>query len=192
MSYEGRTRISETSRLSTTSVVAPFGSWSAKIGRAFTCRSGFSGSMTIVRQFPNLLRRLGLLTQRMWLWPFKILWSMSLPRQRGVSKRRRCHCGSLRRCTLNGSTMYRILCSASMRPLLSKQLMSLLPRRLLLSRPNKFLTHFKAIVDSAMSHPNVFTSPLFVDIMEGIRSEYNIIQEEPVSRRRTRSHSPQE
>jgi len=42
-----------------------------------------------------------------------------------------------------------------------------------------------------MSHPDVFTHPLFVGIMEGIRSEYIIMQEEPVARRRTRSHSPQ-
>jgi len=38
----------------------------------------------------------------------------------------------------------------------------------------------------------VFSNPVIAGIMEGIRSEYNILQEVSVPRRRTRSHSPQE
>jgi len=120
------TRIGETSRLYTTSASTPVGLWSAKRRCAFTCRSGFPGSTSIIQPFLDLRRWLGLLSQRMWLWHFRILWSMSLPRRRGIGRQGRRNRGSLRRGTSNGSTMYLILCSATMCPLLCIQLMFLL------------------------------------------------------------------
>jgi len=57
--------------------------------------------------------------------------------------------------------------------------------------PLMVIENIRRIVDGAMLHPDVFTSPLFAGIMEGIQSTYNIIQEEPILQRRTKSHSPQ-
>jgi len=45
-------------------------------------------------------------------------------------------------------------------------------------------------VESALGVPDVFSNPLVLGIMEGIRAEYSVLEEVPVSRRRTRSHSP--
>ena len=56
----------------------------------------------------------------------------------------------------------------------------------------QIIENIRRIVDSAMSHSDVFTHPVFAGIMEGIQSEYNTMQKEPIPRRRTRSHSPQE
>ena len=59
------------------------------------------------------------------------------------------------------------------------------------SDPLQIIDNVKSIVDSAMEVPDVFINPPFAGIMEGIQSEYCMMQEEPVPRRRTRSHSPQ-
>jgi len=99
VSSGGHTRIDETSRLYTTSACTPVRSWLAKTRCAFTCLSGFLGSTTIIGPFLDLLRRLGLLSQGMWLWLFKILWSMSLPRRRGVDRQGRGSHGSMRSVT---------------------------------------------------------------------------------------------
>jgi len=41
--------------------------------------------------------------------------------------------------------------------------------------PLQIIDNIKRIMDSVMSHPDVVTHPLFTGIMEGIRSEYNIM-----------------
>jgi hypothetical protein len=56
--------------------------------------------------------------------------------------------------------------------------------------PLNIIANIRARVDSAMGHPDVFSSPLFTGVLQGIQSEYVILQEESVSQRRTRSHSP--
>jgi len=43
-----------------------------------------------------------------------------------------------------------------------------------------------------MGVPDVFENPIVSSIMEGIRSEYSIMQEVSVPRSRTMSYSPQE
>jgi len=58
--------------------------------------------------------------------------------------------------------------------------------------PLEIIENIRRKLDSAMSYPNVFTHSLFVGIMEGIQSEYSMLQEKSVARRRTKSHSPQE
>jgi len=165
----------ETSCLYMTSVGFLVGSWSAKKRSAFTCQRRFSGSTTISWPFIDLLRRLGLLNKRMWLWPFRILWCMSLTRHRGVGRQGGGSRGSMRRGTSNGSTVYLILLWETLRPLLSTQLLSLLLQRLLLSNngPYRFLTHFilfwtSKSVDGAMGHPDVFSSYVFTGVLQGI------------------------
>jgi len=101
MSSGGCTRIGETSRVFRTSTSTLVGSWLTKTGCAVTWRSGFSGSTAIVRPFPDFMRRLGLLTQRMWLSAFRISCSMSLPRKKGVIRNRRKNCGGMWRGTSN-------------------------------------------------------------------------------------------
>jgi hypothetical protein len=60
--------------------------------------------------------------------------------------------------------------------------------------PNPFqiIGNIRARVESAMGHHDVFSNPVVAGIMDGIRSEYNILQDVPVPRRRSKSHSPQE
>jgi len=54
--------------------------------------------------------------------------------------------------------------------------------------PLQIIDNIKHRADIAMTHPDVFTHSLFADIMEGIQSEYSMMQEESVPRRRTRVH----
>lgn len=56
----------------------------------------------------------------------------------------------------------------------------------------QIINNIRCRVDNAMSHPDVFSHPLFPEIMEGTRSEYIMMQVESVLRRRTRNHNPQE
>jgi len=79
-----RTSLGETWRLFGTYSGTPDGSWPTGTGCAVTCRSGFWGSTVMSRPFSYLLQRLGILRQRMWLWPSRILLSMSLANRRGV------------------------------------------------------------------------------------------------------------
>jgi hypothetical protein len=58
--------------------------------------------------------------------------------------------------------------------------------------PFQIIDNIRRRVEGAMKILGVFSKPLFVGVMEGIRSEYNIMQEVPVTRRRTRSHNPQD
>ena len=51
--------------------------------------------------------------------------------------------------------------------------------------PLQIIENIKRIVDSAMEFPNVFSNLLVVGIMEGIRSEYSMLQEESVPQMRT-------
>jgi len=57
-----------------------------------------------------------------------------------------------------------------------------------ISDPLQIIDNIRAIVDSVMSPPDVFSHPLFVGIMEGIRSEYNMMQKKSVPQRWTMSH----
>jgi hypothetical protein len=43
-----------------------------------------------------------------------------------------------------------------------------------------------------MGVPDVFSNPLVLGIMEGIRAEYSMLEEVSAPRRRSRSHSPHE
>jgi hypothetical protein len=60
------------------------------------------------------------------------------------------------------------------------------------SDPFQIIGNIRVKVESAMGHPDVFSNPVVVGIMEGILSEYIILQEVSVLRRRSTSHSPQE
>jgi len=41
--------------------------------------------------------------------------------------------------------------------------------------PLHIIDNIRCIMDIVMTYPDVFTHPLFADIMEGIQSEYNMI-----------------
>jgi len=58
--------------------------------------------------------------------------------------------------------------------------------------PLQIIDNIKCRVHSVMENPDVFWHPLFAGIMEGILSEYSMMQEESVPRRRTKSRSLQE
>jgi len=58
------------------------------------------------------------------------------------------------------------------------------------SQSTQIIDNIKRRVDNAMEVPDVFANPLVSAIMKGILSEYHMLQEEPVSWRRTRSHNP--
>jgi len=58
--------------------------------------------------------------------------------------------------------------------------------------PFQIISIIKARVESAMAVLDVFSNPLVLGIMEGIRSKYSVLEEVLIPRRRTRSHSPQE
>jgi hypothetical protein len=60
-----------------------------------------------------------------------------------------------------------------------------------LPNPLHIISNIRAMMDSAMEHPEVFSSPVFTIILQCIQSEHNILQEKPVPRRRTRSQSTQ-
>ena len=139
MSSRDRTRISETSHLFRTYACTLDRSCPTKKRCVITCQSRFWGNTTISRLFPDLLRRLGILIQRMLLSPSRILLSMSLASKRGVGWSRRRNCGCIWGGTSNGSTVYPIHLWASLHPLLSTQLLYLLTRRLLLN--SRFPTH---------------------------------------------------
>jgi len=47
-------------------------------------------------------------------------------------------------------------------------------------------------VEGEIGHPDLFSNSVVSAIMEGIRSEYNILQEVPVPQKGSKSHSPQE
>jgi len=55
----------------------------------------------------------------------------------------------------------------------------------------QIISNISARVESAMGVPYVFSNSVVAGIMDGIWSEYSILQEVSVSRRRTRSDSPQ-
>jgi hypothetical protein len=46
--------------------------------------------------------------------------------------------------------------------------------------PLQNIENIRRRVDNVMSHLDVFTHPVFADIMEGIWSKYNMMQEEPI------------
>jgi len=56
--------------------------------------------------------------------------------------------------------------------------------------PFQIIDNIRAKVESAMGHPDVFSNPVVAGIMEGIRSEYSMLEE--VSAPQSRSHSPRE
>jgi hypothetical protein len=96
MSFGGRTSLGETWRLSGPYAGTPDGSWPAKTRCVITCRNEFWGNTTMSKPFSDLLRRLGILSKRIWLWPSWNLLPMSLANRRGVVWSRRQRCGSMR------------------------------------------------------------------------------------------------
>jgi len=48
------------------------------------------------------------------------------------------------------------------------------------------------IVEHAMEIPEEVSNPLFFSIFECLWTEYSVFDREPVPRRRSRNHSPQE
>jgi len=134
MSSGDRTSTDETWRLFRAYVGTPDGSWPTNKRWCVTCWCWFRGSTTMFRPFPDLLRRLGLLTQHRWLLPSWSLLSMSLASKGAVSRSRRTMSGCIQIGTLNGSTVYPILLSSTLLPFLSTMFPDLSTRWLLLSR----------------------------------------------------------
>ena len=58
--------------------------------------------------------------------------------------------------------------------------------------PLQVISSMSARVEHAMEILEVVSNPLFFSILDGLRTEYNVFDQEPVPRRRSRSHSPQE
>jgi len=58
--------------------------------------------------------------------------------------------------------------------------------------PFQIIGNIGAKVESAMGVPDVFSNPIVLGIMEGIRAKYRVLEEVSAPRRRSRSHSPQE
>lgn len=58
--------------------------------------------------------------------------------------------------------------------------------------PLQVISSMRARVEHTMEIPEVVSNPLFSSIMEGLRTEYSMFDQEPVPRRKGRSHSPQE
>jgi len=51
----------------------------------------------------------------------------------------------------------------------------------------QIINNIRARVDSAMGHPDVFGNPEVLRIMQGIQSEWSVMEHIPPPRRRTRS-----
>jgi hypothetical protein len=86
------------------------------------------------RPFPDLLLRLCLLPQQMWLLPSWSLLCMSFPSSRGVTRSQMMSLGSIQIGTLSGSTMYPILSSSTLLQSLTLQCQDLSTRIFLLTR----------------------------------------------------------
>jgi len=114
MSPGCRTSTDETWRLFRTCAGTLDGSWPTNKRWCVTCRSGFWGSTDMFRGFPDLLLRLCLLLQQMWLLPSWSLLCMSFPSSRGVVRSRTTSLGRIQISTLGGSTVYPILLSSTL------------------------------------------------------------------------------
>jgi len=56
------------------------------------------------------------------------------------------------------------------------------------SRPYQIISKIRARVDCAMGHPDVFRNPEEVmPLMQGIQSEWSMLEQMPAPRRRSRS-----
>jgi hypothetical protein len=53
--------------------------------------------------------------------------------------------------------------------------------------PYQIISNIRARVDSAIGHPNVFGNPEVLRIMQGIQSEWSMLEQVPTPRRRSRS-----
>ena len=136
------------------------------------------------------------------MWPSRIICSMSFHRLTGVS-RQQWISGGLGRGTSLSSTMFLIILWATMRPLLSTQLISLLMRRLLFrssrrdsSRPTQVIGNITAKVESPFQYPEPHS--YYHSVLMSIVEDYRMIQEGSVPRMRTRRddrwqcHSPKQ
>jgi len=147
------------------------------------------------RRFPDLLLRLCLLPQRMWLLPSWSLLCMLFPSSRGVVRSRTTSLGSILRGTLGGSTMYLIPSSSTLLQSLIMSCRDLSTRIFLLNRhppdPLQVINNMRGRVEHAMQIPEVVSNPLFFSILEGLWIDYSVFDNQQVPRRRSRSHSPQ-
>jgi hypothetical protein len=53
--------------------------------------------------------------------------------------------------------------------------------------PYQIISNIRARVDSAIGHPDVFGNPEVLHIMQGIQSEWSMLEQVPAPRRRSRS-----
>jgi len=99
------------------------------------------------RPFSDLLLRLCLLSQLMWLLPSWSLLCMSFPSSRGVPRSQATSLGSIQIGTLGGSTMYPILLSSTLLKSLTLSCRDLSTRIFLLTRsgPDILLIHCRSL-----------------------------------------------
>jgi len=147
----GHTSADETWRLFRMCAGTPDKSWPKNKRWCVTFPSGFWGSTNMFRLFPNLLLRLCLLPQLMWLLPSWSLLCMSLPNSRGVTWSRTTSLGSIQICALGGSTVYPILLSSTLLQSLTLSCRDLSTRIFFLTKtgPDILLIHCRSLALAA-------------------------------------------
>ena len=152
------------------------------------------------RKFPDLLLRLCLLPQEMWLLPSWGLLCMSFPSSRGVTRSLTTSLGSIQIGTLGGFTVYPHPLIVNPAPELDNVTPRPVYQDILVDQewarhppdPLQVIRSIKGKVEHAMQIPGVVSNPLFFSILEGLRTDYSVFDHQQVPRRRSRSHSPQE
>jgi len=193
MSPGGRTSADETWFMTCAGTLD--GSWPTNRGWCVTCRSGFWDSTNMFRPFPDLLLRSCLLPQQMWLLPSWSLLSMSLPQQ---------HRGHQvpdeepwRHSDRYIRWFYRVSHPIIVNPPLEPEItMSRhVYHDVLVDQdwgrhppdPRQVLSTMRDRAEHAFQILEVVSNPLFLGILEGLRSDYIVFDQQPVPRRRSRS-----
>jgi len=141
------------------------------------------------RPFPDLLLRSCLLPQQMWLLPSWSLLSMLFPSSIGVTRSWTTSLGGILIGTSGGSTVYPIIVNPPPEPEIT------VPRPVFQDvlvdqdwgrHPpdlRQVISTMRERVEHALQILDVVSNPLFLGILEGLRFDYIVFDQQPVPRR---------